>query len=320
MISEFEFINNIKSLHKLDKIGDDCAVLPKDAETDLLLTTDLLVEDIDFRLDWTTPEFLGYKALAVSLSDIAAMGGIPRVSLISIAVTESLWKTDFLDRLYSGWHEAAEPFAVELVGGDISKTNAGLVINSTVIGEVPKGKAILRSGAILGDAIFVSGYLGGAAAGLLKLESGLRFDTNLDSPLKHILFRQLQPIPQISTAIMLREHGLASAMLDISDGLSSDLMHILTANGVGCTISREKIPVDPAIEHLDLSHFDGLYLALNGGEDFELLLTVRKENFSAVKDLGFHHIGEITSNVGIIELIDGQTVSVLEPNGYQHFL
>ena len=319
MASEFEFIDNIKSRFSLDKIGDDCAVLPKDATIDLLLTADMLVEDIDFRLDWTTPEFLGHKALAVSLSDIAAMGGTPKFSLLSIAIPESLWKTDLLDRFYEGWHALARIHGVELIGGDISKTNDKLVIDSTVIADVAKGKALLRSGANIGDLIFLSGYVGGAAAGLLQLESGLRFDENLSAPLKHLLFRQLQPLPQVQSAILLQTHGLATAMLDISDGTSSDLAHLINASGVGCTIEVEKLPIDPAIAVLDLSEEGRIDLALNGGEDFELLFTVTEENFSTALDLGFHHIGEVTANVGIVELRDGKKSTVLSPKGYQHF-
>ena len=317
MVDEFEFINNIKSKYSLDKIGDDCAVLPKDSETDLLLTADMLVEDVDFRLEWTTPEFLGHKALAVSLSDIAAMGGRPKWAMLSIGVSENLWKTDFLDKFYTGWHKLADEFRVELIGGDVSRSPDKLVIDSVVGGEVTAGNAILRSGAKPGDAIFVGGFIGGAAAGLLQLESGLRFDESADAQTKHLLFRQLQPLPHLRTANLLNTHGLLSAMIDISDGLSSDLDHLAIASGVGCLIDVKKIPIDPAITMM--SDEERLHLALHGGEDFELLITVQQENFSAVQDLGFHHIGEITSNVGIIELIDGEKMTKLEPKGYRHF-
>jgi len=319
MISEFDFINNIKSRFSLDRIGDDCSVLPKDASTDMLVTADMLVEDVDFRLDWTTPEFLGHKALAVSLSDIAAMGGTPTFAMLSLAVPQNLWKTDFLDRFYDGWHTLARVHNVELAGGDISKIDGKFVIDSTVIGEVPKGKAILRSGARAGDALFVTGYIGGAAAGLIKLESGLRFDDSLPVPLKHLLFKQLQPLPQIRTAILLQENELIAAMLDLSDGLSLDLYHLCNASSVGCRITTEKLPIDPAIMSLDLSEEQRFDLALNGGEDFELLLAVRQENFSTVLDLGFHHIGEFTANVGVIELTEDKSTSILAPKGYRHF-
>lgn len=319
MVSEFEFINNIKSKFSLGKIGDDCAVLPKDSSTDMLLTADMLVEDIDFRLDWTTPEFLGHKALAVSLSDIAAMGGNPTFSLLSLAVPESLWKTDFLNRFYDGWHALAGDHNVELIGGDISRTHDKLVIDSTVMGNVPRGKAILRTGAKPGDAIFITGYIGGAAAGLSQLESGVRFDEDLPVPLKHLLFRQLQPLPQVRTAKILREHGLVTSLMDISDGVSSDLTHLIDASRVGCQIDLEKLPIDPAIASLDLTEEQRIDIPLNGGEDFELLFTVDKKYFSTVQDLGFHYIGEITANVGIIELrADGKT-AILTPKGYRHF-
>jgi thiamine-monophosphate kinase len=120
--SEFEFIENIRRRYNLSKIGDDCAVLPKDSKTDLVITTDLLVEDIDFRLEWTTPEFLGHKALAVSLSDVAAMGAKPVWAMLSIGIPELIWKTDFVEKFYEGWFAMANKFNVELVGGDVSKT------------------------------------------------------------------------------------------------------------------------------------------------------------------------------------------------------
>src|SRR5437667_3428878 len=155
MVSEFEFIDEIRSKYSLDKIGDDCAVLPNDAETDLLLTADMLIEDIDFRLEWTTPEFLAHKALSVSLSDIAAMGGKPVWTILSLGVPESIWNTDFIDKFYEGWFGLANEIGVELVGGDISRSPVGLVIDSIAGGTVAKGKAIMRSGAQPGDAIYV---------------------------------------------------------------------------------------------------------------------------------------------------------------------
>lgn len=320
MLSEFDFIENIKSRYRLVKIGDDCAVLPKDSATDIVITSDLLVEDIDFLLDWTTPEFLGYKALAVSLSDVAAMGATPRHAMLSLGIPQGLWKSDFLDRFYEGWHTLARRLDVELIGGDTSQTTDKLVIDSTALGEVLKERAILRSGAKPGDALFVTGFLGGAAAGLKLLESGARFDDSLPAPVKHLLFRQLQPLPQIQTAILLQTHGLVNACIDISDGLSSELMHIAIASGVGCRVRKTAIPIDPAINAiLDLVDADPEDLALHGGEDFELLLAVDEKKFLAVQDLGFHHIGEVTESVGVVELTDGSAVIELAPKGYQHF-
>jgi thiamine-monophosphate kinase len=319
MVSEFDFINNIKSRFRLERVGDDCAVLPKSETKDMLVTADMLVENVDFRLEWTTPEFLGHKSLAVSLSDIAAMGGTPLHALLSIAVPDHLWRSDFLDRFYEGWHNLARSFAVELVGGDISRSPGPLAIDSTVFGEAELGRAVLRSGAKPGDALFLTGYVGGAAAGLRELESGRRFDDSLPAPLKHVMFRQLQPLPQVRTGNLLSAHSFAKAMLDISDGLSSDLVHLANASNVGCRIDVENVPVDPAIAILGLSAEDAMDLALNGGEDFELLLAVDEKNFSAVQDLGFHHIGEATANVGIIELSRNGKTFALAPRGYRHF-
>ena len=132
MKGEFDFIHSLKLKYRLGHIGDDCAVLPNNDQTDLVITSDMLVEDIDFRLDWTTPEFLGHKALAVSLSDIAAMGATPKWAMLSIGIPETLWKTDFLDRFYTGLHDLASQHGVEIIGGDISRVPDKLVVDSTV--------------------------------------------------------------------------------------------------------------------------------------------------------------------------------------------
>ncbi|MEP6788033.1 MAG: thiamine-phosphate kinase [Acidobacteriota bacterium] len=318
MVSEFEFIDNIKSRYGLGKIGDDCAVLPKDAETDLLLTADMLVEDIDFRLEWSMPEFLGHKALAVSLSDIAAVGGTPKWAMLSIAVAENLWKTDFLDRFYDGWFALANKYGVELVGGDISRSPEKLVIDSIVGGEVTKGHAILRSTAKPRDAIYVSGTLGGAAGGLRLLEEGSHYVENTDNSIKNLLLKQLEPQPQLELANILQIRNISSAMLDVSDGLSSDLVHLCNQSNVGAKIYAEKLPINPDLTF----HFPSdrsLQLAIDGGEDFELLFSVGEKNISLLDSLDVTQIGEVTANAGVIELIDHKKTTILEPKGYRHF-
>src|SRR5205807_6733690 len=159
MVSELQFIENLRTRYALGKVGDDCAVLPKDTETDLLVTVDMLVEDIDFQIEWGMPGLLGHKALAVSLSDIAAMGGKAAWAMLSLGVPAKLWNTDFMDKFYKGWSALAGEFDVELVGGDVSRSPEKLVIDSMAGGEVAKGRAIMRSGARLGDSIFVTGTL-----------------------------------------------------------------------------------------------------------------------------------------------------------------
>ncbi|MEJ7624384.1 MAG: thiamine-phosphate kinase [Pyrinomonadaceae bacterium] len=318
MQSEFEFIQHLKEKYSLKAIGDDCAVVPRDAQFDTVLTADMLVEDIDFRLEWTTPEFLGYKALAVSVSDIAAMGADPVWALLSVALPEVLWKSDFLDRFYEGWFELACDLGIELIGGDISRAPDRLVIDSTVGGEVAKGRAILRSGAAAGDLLFVTGALGGSAGGLQLLESGTRYSGSENSRISEVILKQLRPTPQIVASNLLQTRSLATAMIDLSDGLSSDLVHLMDASGTGCRLDRGKIPVEAALGTLFKAEA-AASMALDGGEDYELLFSVCATDAQAVIDLGFICIGEVTSDHGQHELISRTETRSLRPRGYQHF-
>ncbi len=327
MQSELEFINNLKSRYGLNKIGDDAAVLPKDSRTDLVISADMLIEDIDFRLDWSTPEFIGHKSLIVSISDISAMGGKPVWSMISIGIPEKLWKTDFVDKFYESYMHELEMHEVELVGGDVSKTPEKVVVDSIVAGEVKKGKAILRSTARVGDLIFVTNELGCAAAGLKLLENGIRYDDSAATWQKNIIINQLKPLSGINTT---KFSEFASSMIDISDGLSSDLMHICEASKVGAKIYANKIPIDKKLLRIGKNDFkrflsenlDILDLALHGGEDFELLFTINPSDmmkFEKRISVNFTHIGEITEDVGKIELIRDGKSELLEPKGFRHF-
>lgn len=317
MKSEFDFIQNIKAKYGLTYVGDDCAVLPKDSQTDLVVTADLLVEGIDFRLDWTTPEFLGHKALAVSLSDIAAMGAQPDWAMLSIGVPPGLWGDHFLDMFYAGWHELAAEHGVELVGGDVSRVPDNLVIDSIVGGTIPKGQAVLRTGARPGDGIYVTGPLGSAAAGLQLLQGGERIGTASKNAIP-ILLRQLRPNPRLDSGAYLRSESIATAMIDISDGLSSDLTHLLNASGAGARIYAEWIPVEK-YESVSEKISDPLENALHGGEDFELLFTADPKKISDAESSTFFRIGEVTANIGIIDLIVAGELKILEPKGYRHF-
>jgi len=323
MKTEFDFIETIRRRYSLSKIGDDCAVLSKDSKTDLVITTDLLVEDIDFRIAWTTPEFLGHKALAVSLSDVAAMGAKPVWAMLSIGIPKKIWKTDFAEKFYDGYMRLAKKFQVEIVGGDISKTPDKIIIDSIVAGEVRKGKAVLRSGAKVGDLIFVTGKLGGAAGGLSLLESGIRFDSKDKIRRKNLLLKQLQPSPKIPDGEFLRENNLATSMIDLSDGISGDLAHICRASKVGAKIYADKISFHKNSSPAANSFDEKLDLALNGGEDFELLFTVNpKKYFQAeneFKKRRFFQAGEVTANLEIIELITKGKSKILPPKGYRHF-
>lgn len=318
MTTESDFIHNLKSKYALGRVGDDCAVLPKDGSTDLLLTADMLIEDIDFRLAWTKPEYLGHKSLAVSLSDVAAMGGDPRWAMISIGVPAGLWETDFVDRFYSGWFDLARTFGVELVGGDISRSPERLVIDSIAGGEVPSGKAIMRSGAKAGDAVFVTGRLGAAAGGLELLERGFTIDPELPDLTADLLLRQLQPLPQLLIAKQLQLLGVVTSMVDISDGLSSDLQHLCDQSGTGVSILAECIPIATELGNFFHSD-DSRAMALHGGEDFELLFTTNERHASALDSFPVTRIGTVTGDAGSVELISRGETTTLAPQGYQHF-
>jgi len=318
MRSEFEFLEKLRQTYGLLKSGDDCAVLPKDSRHDLVVTADLLIEGIDFRLDWSTPENIGHKSLAVSLSDVAAMGGEAKYAMLSIAIPENVWNTDFLEKFYRGWNDLAEKFDVELVGGDTSRTSANIAIDSIVLGETVKNSAILRSTARVGDSIYVTGPLGGAAAGLRLLKSGSEIEKDRAQNEKDLLLKQLKPFPQLKIAKQLHYLGITS-MIDVSDGLSSDLRHICVESGVGGRLYTNKIPVQPGLEMVVDSFEKKLDLALNGGEDFELLFTADRKKISSEEFPQIRRIGEITKDVGKIELISDGGSRLLEPAGYTHF-
>lgn len=315
MRSEFEFIRNIKTKYGLNLVGDDCAILPKDSETDLIITADMLVEDVDFRLEWTTPQLLGHKAIAVSLSDIAAMGGTPKWAMLSIGVPERIWKTKFVDRLYDGWFRLARQHKVELIGGDVSRSPDKLVLDSIVLGQVRKGKAIRRSGAKPGDSIFVTGSLGAAARGLQLLESGGRY-AKLRGGSRSLLTRQLTPTPRVEIGKFLGSRTLATSMIDISDGLAADLHHICDASGVGAVIYLDDLPLDKS---LDLTTRENIELALSGGEDFELLFTSKRKSFRDVDSTTITRIGEVNEHTGIVELESDGERRDLPRKGYRHF-
>ena len=248
-----------KSLLLRRGIGDDCAVFSGPGRMDLLVTTDLLLEGIHFRREWQGAESVGYKTLARGLSDIAAMGGIPRYAFLSLALpagTSSRWVDDF----FKGLFRLADSSGVTLAGGDTAASQSGIVADIMVIGEIAKGQAILRSGARPSDEIWVSGELGGAAAALDLLRQGKKI-TRRKEALRPLFY----PQPRLALGRLLCRRGLASAMMDLSDGLSIDLARLCESNGVGARLDAGAIP-----RHRLASWNQ----AIHGGEDFELLFTV----------------------------------------------
>jgi thiamine-monophosphate kinase len=333
MKDEFEFIRALKeraaAASSITGIGDDAAVVHPTSGKETIITTDLLVEDIDFRRTTMPPYLLGHKALAVSLSDIAAMGARPRWSLISIGVPSDVWETDFVDRFYSGLLELANRYDVQLIGGDTSRTEEKIVIDSIVLGECAVGRAVKRSGAQAGDQIFVTGSLGAAAAGLRLVERGAHLaEQHLDDEdsqkLDHVLLRHLRSEPRVGWGIVLGDEKLATAMIDISDGLSSDLNHLCSASSVGALIDSSLLPIDhQVVELCGRRALDPLQLALHGGEDFELLFTVRPSDVTRlprkVDGTQITRIGEIRSNQDGVQIREGTRVWELNPGGWKHF-
>jgi thiamine-monophosphate kinase len=335
MHNEFQFIKIIKDRTKQTKdsgvvkgIGDDAAIIRPAKDHQLLVTTDLLIEEIDFKRDWITPQLLGHKSLAVSLSDIAAMGARPRWALISIGLPKEIWRSKFKEEFYEGYLNLANKYNVSLIGGDISSTPDHIVIDSFVIGESAKDRSILRSEAKPGDLIFITGSLGGSALGLQLLNQGIQLKrANSRRRTKHnayqeLLLRHLQPEPRLSWGQTLSQKRLATSMIDISDGLSSDLMHICEESNTGAYIEAAKIPIDPNLSALDHTN-SNLQLALNGGEDYELLFTVSPKRAhlipKEIEGIQATCVGEMTDETNRVYIKREKRRYRLRPEGFNHF-
>ncbi|MBA2525100.1 MAG: thiamine-phosphate kinase [Pyrinomonadaceae bacterium] len=336
-MNEFDFIDHLRARTEargyppelLRGIGDDAAVIKQITGQDTVVSADLLVEDIDFRRDTIQPRLLGHKALAVSLSDIAAMGARPRWALVSLAIPPDIWASDFVAELNEGFLGLADCYDVRLVGGDISRTPGQIVIDSIVMGDCASGNAVLRSGAKAGDHLFVTGSLGGSAAGLRLIDRGARVGIHeLEDPdvrsIQELLMRHLRPAPRVGWGLVLGEERLASAMIDISDGLSSDLHHLCSESRVGALLESGKLPIDSRVAALcGRRALDPLMLALHGGEDFELLFAVSPENVprlpNKVDGVCLTKIGEIRPESESIRVSEGSRLWDLKPAGWTHF-
>jgi thiamine-monophosphate kinase len=311
-------------------IGDDAAIISQRAGLDTIITADLLVEGVDFdpdRLE-TSPRDIGHKALAVSLSDVAAMGARPRFCLLSIGVPAARWRTTFLEEFYRGVRALASRHGVTIIGGDTSQTPERIVVDSVVIGEARRGRAVLRSGARAGDLLFVTGALGGAAAGLRLLQrradaGAAAVRDGLTRAERQLVGRQDRPDPRVEWGSILGERGLATAMIDISDGLSSDLSHLCRESRVGAVVEAERLPLDSRLQAFAAGAADGLSLALDGGEDFELLFSASPREArrlpAEVGGVAVTRIGEVTDRQGKVRLSSGGRTRQLNPGGFQHF-
>ena len=307
-LGEFGLINHITKYFKVENsstvkaIGDDAAVLDA-SERQTLVTTDLLIEGVHFDLSYMPLKHLGYKAVIVNLSDVYAMNGIAEQITVSIAVSNR-FPLEAIEELYAGIQLACETYKVDLVGGDTTSSTKGILISVTAIGKAEKEEVVYRNGAKETDLIVVSGDLGAAYLGLQVLEREkqvFKVDPNnqpdLDS-YTYLIERQLKPEARKDIAGLLKEMEVKpTAMIDISDGLSSELFHICTQSKVGCKVYEDKLPLDPqVISACEEFELDSTMVALSGGEDYELLFTVPIADFDKIKgNPNFSIIGHVTT-------------------------
>jgi len=329
-IGEFGFIESIKkecitSLKGVIKgIGDDCAVFGPYSGRVLLFTTDMLVEDIHFLRDKLTPYQLGWKAIAVNLSDIAAMGGRPLYILISLAIPAKT-NVELIQDLYKGMKDICEHYTVNILGGDTVASPDKLIINISLIGDTKEEEVIYRSGARSGDKIYLTGNVGDSFAGLKILKNEISPPNSIGS---HFIKVHNEPKPLIETGRIIATSGLASAMIDLSDGLLSDLGHICKESGVGAMLFRSKIPLSSELKLLaSRTKFNPLDLALSGGEDYILLVTVHEANskdfellFKDKRPSPLYLIGEIREEEGIRMVNDDGSIEEIDIRGFNHFI
>ena len=304
-MAEFSIIDtyfNRKSPHSVDLgVGDDSALLTPPPQQQLVICADTLVAGRHFPLD-TSPHAIGWKSVAVNLSDIAAMGAKPQSILLALSLPQI--DHDWLKGFSQGLYDCCDQFGVSLIGGDTTQS-PHLTITITALGWIETGQAITRSGAQIGDLICVSGTVGDAAYGLKH--RGHPLQQRLD-----------YPTPRCELGEQLK--GLASSMIDISDGLAQDLGHILTASNVGATIELDKLPLSETVNKL--SEQEKFQSALAGGDDYELCFSISPENYQKIKqqyvNTSITIIGQITQNLGLNLLKNGVNYSI-QSNGYQHF-
>jgi thiamine-monophosphate kinase len=319
-------------------MGDDCAVLCLPGrEKSLLMTTDILNEEIHFRREWTTPFLLGYKALTVNQSDIAAMGGRPLVLLVNLSLPTDI-SADFIEEFYRGLDLAARRFGGALAGGDLSGSPRGFCLSIAILGESWGRQPVLRSGAQPGDLLCVAGWLGLSAIGLRFLSDGGSCAKSLEKRVRagrfsrprtaiqwreRCLLAHLAPEPMTSLSAWLGRYYVPTAMMDVSDGISMDLSRLCAASGVGCRVEFEKLPGCPVGL---VSAEEQKHALLHGGEDYALLFTLPRTRsvhmLSALQSkcsVPVVAIGEMTKNPGRIALMQNGRERELPVRGYDHF-
>jgi thiamine-monophosphate kinase len=302
-------------------IGDDAAVIhPGPADEYWSITTDILAEYVDFRREWTNPACLGFKSLSVNLSDLAAMGARPRFFTVSLALPSDLSPERWSLQFYRGMAELAHSQGALLIGGDLSRSESGITVSITALGESLNRKVLYRSGGRPGHRLYVTGVLGKSAAGLQLLKAGCIHPRRALQ--KEAVRAHLRPEPRCAAGVWLAQSGLVSCMMDISDGLSMDLARLCRASNVGAEIDAASVPLFPQSSSWNC---DPLALALHGGEDFELLFAVppsETENLDRSYPAAFpplSRIGQLTQDRRIMITESGKRPHTLLQKGYDHF-
>lgn len=332
-LGEFGLIDHLNKKVKIKNpstfkgIGDDAAIIEAGDHVKVV-TTDLLLEGIHFDLSYAPLPHLGFKAVAVNVSDIAAMNAIPKQITVSIALSNR-FSVEAIDALYEGIHAACEQYGVDLIGGDTTASRSGLVISITAIGEAQREQLSFRSGAQVNDILCVTGDLGAALVGLQILEREKQVylaDPAMKPELeKHtvVTSRQLRPDARMDIIHELRDLGVVpTSMMDISDGLASEIFHICKASDVGATIYEDKLPIDKQTFDTAVElNLDPITCVLNGGEDYELLFTIDQKDFAKLeKHPDIHFIGHITKpEEGKYLVTKSGTAVQIKAQGWKHF-
>ncbi len=322
-LGEFGLIDhitkNFKIQHKstLKGIGDDAAVLDFQSKK-AVLSTDLLIEGVHFDLSYMPLKHLGYKAVVVNLSDVCAMNATPTQITVSIAVSNR-FPLEAIEELYAGIHKACEFYKVDLVGGDTTSSTTGLMISVTAVGEVEEDQLLYRSGAKDNDLLVLTGDIGAAYMGLQVLEREKQvFLVNPQNQpdlemYSYIIERQLKPEARTDVKELLEKMDIKpTSMIDVSDGISSEIMHLCKASKVGCNLYEDKLPLDPQfINVCEEFNIDSTTIAINGGEDYELLFTIKMEDFDKIKgNPHFSIIGHMTPESEGMHLITRENTKI----------
>lgn len=331
-LGEFGLINRLtkdirlKNESTIKGVGDDAALLDY-ADKQIVVSSDLLTEGVHFNLMYVPLKHLGYKAVIVNLSDVCAMNSVPKQIVVNIALSGK-FSVEAVEELYSGIHLACDKYGVDLVGGDTTSSLTGLTISITVLGEVEKENVVFRSGAKSTDLLCVTGDLGGAYMGLQLLEREnevYKVNQNMQPQLvgyDYILQRQLKPEARIDIISAFKKLGIKpTSMIDISDGLSSEIHHLCKHSNLGCSVYEDKIPLDFQTKKMaEEMNINPLVAALNGGEDYELLFTVSLSDYEKIKnDPDFTIIGHMTEAAEGVNLITTSGSSIpLVAQGWEH--